>query len=78
LLKHLCNKTAYNGNTNSVQNNIEMVHLVNANGPLEIIRNPDFMKIENDLLVKNPLGNVMDTITLYTEDDEAKYLKNII
>ena len=67
----MCNKTAYNGNTNSVQNNIEMVHLVNANGPLEIIRNPDFMKIENDLLVKNPLGNVMDTITLWKKHFES-------
>jgi AAA15 family ATPase/GTPase len=78
LLKDLCNKIEHNDNNESVNNNIELHYLTNANRQLEIKRNIPFIQIENDLLVSSIVQSPI-RIKIYSEDSEARWiLKSLI
>lgn len=69
LLKHICNKTAYNSDSN---NNVELYYFTNGNRRLEIKRNPEYSTIENDLLVESMLQN-SNKVKVYSEDAENRW-----
>lgn len=72
-LKDICSKTAYNSHDESVNNNVELYYLTNANRRLEMKRNTPFTEIESDLMVNSIVQN-SNKIKLYSEDTEARWL----
>lgn len=70
LLKHICNKTAYNND--SKNNDVELYYFTNANRRLEMKRNPEYSTIENDLLVESMLQN-SNKVKVYSEDAENRW-----
>ncbi|MDR2067580.1 MAG: ATP-binding protein [Holosporaceae bacterium] len=72
LLEELCIKTQHN--QQNIVNSIEMSYLSNAGERFEIFPNPEFDFIKNDL--KQEMAPFADTrkVTVYTEDNEARWL----
>ena len=70
LLKHICNKTAYNND--SKNNDVELYYFTNANRRLEMKRNPEYSTIENDLLVESMFQN-SNNVKVYSEDAENRW-----
>lgn len=70
LLKHICNKTAYNND--SKNNDVELYYFTNGNRRLEMKRNPEYSTIENDLLVESMLQN-SNKVKVYSEDAENRW-----
>lgn len=73
LLEEICIKTAYN--QDEVNNNYEVVYLTRSNGPLNILRNPSFQVIKNDLRLPNVCAT-LNQITVYSEDEEGRWFFN--
>lgn len=71
-LRDICARTAYNSHDESVNNNVELYYLTNANRKLEIKRNTPFTEIESDLMVNSIVQN-SNKIKLYSEDMEARW-----
>lgn len=71
-LRNICDRTTYNSHDESVNNNIELYYLTNANRHLEIKRNTPFTEIESDLMV-NSIVQSSNKIKLYSEDAEARW-----
>lgn len=71
LLKDICIKTIHN--KDELVNNCEIAYLTKNNGSLKVYRNPKFNIIENDLFIKAP-GENIKKITVYTEDNEGRWL----
>lgn len=71
-LRNICDKTTYNSHDGSVNNNIELYYLTNANRHLEIKRNTPFTEIESDLMVHSIVQS-NNKIKLYSEDAEARW-----
>lgn len=71
-LRNICDRTTYNSHDESVNNNIELYYLTNANRHLEIKRNTPFTEIESDLMV-NSIVQSSNIIKLYSEDAEARW-----
>lgn len=71
LLEYICTKTAYNSVTDI--NPYELVSLTNANGPIEVVRNPSFDAIYKELMATycTPTSR---KISIFSEDDEARFL----
>ena len=69
LLEHLCAKTS--GNTANTNNNIEVCYFTNANKKLTCFKNPTYLCIENDLLIKTSIKP--PKVKVYTEDNEARW-----
>lgn len=77
-LRDICGRTTYNSHDESVNNNIELYYLTNANRHLEIKRNTPFTEIESDLMVNSIVQNP-NKIKLYSEDAEARwFLQKIV
>ena len=76
LLRHICTKTAYNRDDRN--NEVELFYFTNANRRLDIMRNPDYSTIENDLLVESMLQNP-NKVKIYSEDEENRwFLRKLI
>lgn len=73
LLEEVCMKTIYN--KEEINNNYEVVYLTKSNGPLTIIRNPQFPVIRNDLRLPNVCSS-LEKVSVYSEDAEARWLFN--
>ena len=71
-LRNICDRTTYNSHDESVNNNIELYYLTNANRHMEIKRNTPFTEIESDLMV-NSIVQSSNKIKLYSEDAEARW-----
>jgi AAA15 family ATPase/GTPase len=71
-LGDICKETAYNSHKETVNNNVELYYLTNANRKLEIKRNPSFTEIESDLMIISAVQN-SNKIKLYSEDAEARW-----
>lgn len=71
-LKDVCKQTAYNYHNETVNNNVELYYLTNANRKLEIKRNPAFNEIESDLMIISAVQN-SNKIKIYSEDAEARW-----
>lgn len=71
LLEYLSKKTAYNSNTDI--NKYELVYLKKANGPLEIIQNPQFEIIYYDLMATYDEA-LAKRVSVFSEDEEARIL----
>lgn len=71
-LRDICVRTAYNNHDETVNNEVEIYYLTNANRKLEIKRNPPFTEIESDLMIISAVQNG-NKIKLYTEDAEARW-----
>ena len=71
-LRNICDRTTYNSHDESVNNNIELYYLTNANRHLEIKRNTPFTESESDLMV-NSIVQSSNKIKLYSEDAEARW-----
>lgn len=77
-LRDICKQTAYNNHDDSVNNQVELYYLTNANRKLEIKRNPSFTEIESDLMIISAVQNGNKT-KLYSEDAEARwFLKYLV
>lgn len=76
LLEYIVTKTSHNNEDES--NNYQLVYLTTSNGPLQVLKNPSLERIRNDLLMPSLKLNTYNKITLYTEDDEARYFINNI
>lgn len=72
LLGDICKRTAYNNHDDTVNNEVELYYLTNANRKLEIKRNPPFTEIESDLMIISAVQN-RNKIKLYSEDAEARW-----
>ncbi|MBS7298587.1 MAG: ATP-binding protein, partial [Eubacteriales bacterium] len=76
LLRHICTKTTYNRDDRN--NEVELFYFTNANRRLDIMRNPDYSTIENDLLVESMLQNP-NKVKIYSEDEENRwFLRKLI
>ena len=73
LLESICDKTEHNQKYKI--NNIELIYLTNENYKLEIMKNPKFKYIENELLITSIVKN-NKKINIYVEDNEAKWFLN--
>ena len=71
-LKDICRLTAHNNHKDTVNNNIELYYLTNANRKLEIKRNLFFYEIESDLMIVSAVQN-HNKIKIYSEDAEARW-----
>ncbi len=71
LLEYLSKKTAYNSSTDI--NKYELVYIKKANGPLEIIQNPQFEVIYYDLMATYDEA-LAKRVTVFSEDEEARIL----
>lgn len=71
LLKHVCYKIQHNDE--SPNQNIELYYFTTANRCLDIKRNPDYITMENDLMIQSVVQK-NKKIKLYTEDAEARWL----
>ena len=77
-LRDICKQTAYNDHDDTVNNNVELYYLTNANRKLEIKRNPPFTEIESDLMIISAVQN-SNKPKLYSEDAEARwFLKYLV
>jgi AAA15 family ATPase/GTPase len=74
LLEIMCDKVLHN--QQDTVNNIELSYLTNGGEDFEVYSNPNFEFIKNDL--KQEMVAFLDArkITVYTEDDEARWLLN--
>lgn len=72
LLEYVCNKTAYNKIEEI--NNYELVYLTTRNEYLEVLQQPDYEDIKNDMLVMSSYMPNSRRVTVYLEDDEARWL----
>jgi len=72
LLNAVCDKVANNEHEESINNNVELYYITNANRRLEIKRNISFLEIKNDLMLSSIVQNV-HKIKLYSEDEEARW-----
>lgn len=70
LLKYICKKTKHNDNT--INNNIELLYFTDANGKLQLYKNPEYNRIENDLQIISSAQNKR-RIKIYTEDEENRW-----
>lgn len=72
MLDYLCQKCQYNREDRF--NNYEIVYLTNRNGLLQLLPNPDYDTIYNDMLNSLSILPIESRkITVYTEDDEARW-----
>ncbi len=77
-LRNICKQTTYNNHDDTVNNNVELYYLTNANRKLEIKRNPSFTEIESDLMIISVVQS-SNKIKLYSEDAEARwFLKYLV
>ena len=58
-------------NTDNI-NNYEVYYLTNNNGPLVVLRNPEFPVMKSDLMLSKP-GQAINKIPVYSEDDEGRW-----
>lgn len=72
LLEYVCEKTAHN--KIEEMNNYELVYLTTRNKYLEVIDQPDYDAIRNDMLVMSNYLPSSRKITVYLEDDEARWV----
>lgn len=78
LLRNVSGKIAHNSHDETVNNNVELYYLTQANRKLEIKRNIPFTEIESDLCVSSIVQS-SNKIKLYTEDAEARwFLKYLV
>ena len=70
LLEYVSRKTKYN-NVNTI-NDYELVSVTNANGPVEVVQNPPFDAIYNELMATY-LTPASRKISVFSEDDEARF-----
>ena len=78
LIRDICRKTTYNKHEDSVNNDIELYYLTNANRRLEIKRNITFTEIERDLTVTSIVQSC-NKVKVYSEDSEARwFLRHLI
>jgi len=73
LLEYICTKTDHN-NANAT-NDYELVSLTNANGPVEVVQNPSYDLIYKELMATYRVP-YMRKISIFSEDDEARYFIN--
>ncbi|MDU5011034.1 MAG: AAA family ATPase [Clostridium botulinum] len=73
LLEDLSLKVLYNDEM--LNNNYEIYYLTKNNGPLNVLRNPDFPIIKSDLTLSQPGVNI-SRISVYSEDDETRWFFN--
>ena len=71
-LRNICEQTAYNSHDETVNNNVELYYLTNANRRLEMKRNPTLTEIESDLMIISAVQSSNKT-KLYSEDAEARW-----
>lgn len=71
-LRDICKLTAYNNHDETVNNNVELYYLTNANRRLEMKRNPTLTEIESDLMIISAVQSGNKT-KLYSEDAEARW-----
>jgi AAA15 family ATPase/GTPase len=71
LLQYICTKTEHNNLTTI--NNYEMVFLSNANGPVEVVQNPSFDTIFNDLMATY-YSLSSRKISVFSEDKESRII----
>jgi predicted ATP-dependent endonuclease of OLD family len=72
LLEYVCSKTAHN-KTDEI-NNYELVYLTTHNEYLEVLKQPDYEDIRYDMLVMSGYTPNSRKITVYLEDDEARWV----
>ncbi|WP_243157546.1 AAA family ATPase [Clostridium sporogenes] len=70
LLKNLCTKIDWNRQDNI--NDIEIVYITKDNGPLEILRNPSYTIIYNDLNIPSVYDSIKK-LNIYSEDAECRW-----
>lgn len=73
LLDYVCEKTE--NNKANKANNYQLVYLTTRNEYLEVLENPTYQEVKNDMLVMTsylPLS--ARKMTVYLEDDEARWL----
>lgn len=70
LLQELSYKVLHN--KNAINNNYEIYYLTKNNGPLNVLRNPDFSVIQSDLTLSQP-GENIHKVPVYAEDDETRW-----
>ncbi|WP_122640497.1 ATP-dependent nuclease [Romboutsia sp. Marseille-P6047] len=76
LLKYISTKTLYN--KPDIVNNYEIVYITKSNGPLNILQNPSYFIMKNDLNISSILDSSKQ-INVYSEDSECRWLfKNLI
>ncbi len=73
MLRYVSGKTMYNKNDDDAYNEVELIYLTNANRALQLLRNPRYPMIENDLMVQSNVQNTA-RVKIYSEDDEARWL----
>lgn len=73
LLKYICSKISCNKELDV--NNIEIAYITKDNGPLEVLRNPSYTMIYNDLNIPS-IYNSIKKINVYSEDAEGRWLLN--
>ena len=71
LLKYISTKTLYN--KEDIINNYEIVYITKSNGPLNILQNPSYLIMENDLNIASALDS-LKKINVYSEDEECRWL----
>jgi AAA15 family ATPase/GTPase len=70
LLDYISIKTAYNNNDTT--NNYEIIHLTNANGPIQVVQSPPFEALYKDLMAT--YGGRIRKIPVFSEDKEAQFV----
>jgi predicted ATPase len=60
-------------NTKAPNQNIEVYYFTNANRRLDLVRNPPYYAMENDLMIQSAVQN-HPVVKVYTEDAEARWL----
>ena len=78
MLRFICEKCEYN--SDEQENNYELIYLTTRNQYLEVIANPEYDVVYCDLLnTLSILPSEYKKITVYTEDDEARwFLKKLV
>lgn len=71
ILESICKKIMYN--KSGKLNEIELVYITKDNDILEILKNPNYDRIYNDLNVSTIIAN-NKKISIYTEDEEARWV----
>ncbi len=72
LLEYMCNKTAHN-KADEISN-YELVYLTTHNEYLEVFKQPDYEDIRYDMLVMSSYTPNSRRVTVYLEDDEARWM----
>lgn len=71
LLKYICQKTLHNKEDEI--NNYKIIYITKSNGPLNLLQDPSYSIIKNDLEILKPGSNIKK-ISVYSEDDECRWL----